>query len=361
MGTSDTVEPVTRSSPARHGFLLGLVAAVLFGVSAPLAKRLLDDVSPQMLAGLLYIGAFIALRVAGRGARAEARLRRADAPRMTAMIVAGGVVAPVLLLLGLERVSGTTGSLLLNLEGPFTIAVGVALFREHLPRQAMTGTFVILAGAFVLGLGTGDATVDWLGIVLIAAACAGWALDNNLTQSLTVRDPRSIVRVKAGAAGTVNVILAFVIGEHLPNLSVLAAALVLGAISYGLSVYLDALALRSLGAAREAAVFAVAPFAGAFFAPLVLPESLGLREIAAGVLMAVGVALLLGERHEHSHRHEALDHDHVHVHDEHHRHAHDTTVATGDPHAHPHHHEVLEHSHPHVSDVHHRHSHTRSR
>ncbi len=346
-----------RRSSSRRGVLFGLGAAVSFGISAPLAKLLLDDVRPQMLAGLLYIGAFVALSAAGRRSRTEARLRRADAPRMTLMILAGGVVAPVLLLLGLDRVTGITGSLLLNLEGPLTIVVGVALFREHLPRQAFTGALVIFAGAFVLGLQTGDTHADWIGVLLIAAACGAWAIDNNLTQALTVRDPRSIVRVKTGVAGTVNVALAFAIGQHLPEASVLAAVLLLGAVSYGLSVYLDALALRDLGAAREAAAFAVAPFAGALLAPLVLPETFGLQELAAGVLMALGVVLLLRERHAHVHRHEQLDHDHAHVHDEHHQHGHRPGIAAGEPHSHPHHHDELLHAHAHVSDVHHRHTH----
>jgi drug/metabolite transporter (DMT)-like permease len=337
--------------------VFGLGAAVSFGVSAPLAKVLLGEVRPQMLAGLLYVGAFLALTFAGRRSRTEARLRRADAPRMALMILAGGVVAPVLLLLGLDRVTGVTGSLLLNLEGPLTIVVGVALFREHLPRQAVAGAMVIFAGAFVLGLQTGNTHADWIGVLLIAAACAAWAIDNNLTQSLTVRDPRSIVRVKAGVAGTVNVAVAFAIGEHLPQASVLGAVLVLGAVSYGLSVYLDALALRNLGAAREAAIFAVAPFAGALLAPFVLPESFGLQEVVAGALMAVGVVLLLRERHQHAHRHDPMDHDHAHVHDEHHQHEHLPTVPGGEPHSHQHHHDERMHAHPHVSDVHHRHTH----
>jgi drug/metabolite transporter (DMT)-like permease len=340
--------------------VFGLLAAVSFGISAPLAKRLLDDVSPQMLAGLLYLGAFLALSLAGRRSRTEARLRRADTPRMTAMILVGGVLAPVLLLLGLQRVSGVAGSLLLNLEGPFTILVGVALFREHLPRKAMIGALTVFGGAFLLGLGTGETRADWIGILLITGACAAWALDNNLTQSLTVRDPRSIVRIKTGVAGTVNVALACIIGEQFPGASLLVVVLVLGAVSYGLSVYLDALALRSLGAAREAAVFAVAPFAGALLAPLVLPESLGLRDIAAGALMACGVARLLRERHQHRHRHELLGHDHAHVHDRHHQHAHAQRVPADEPHSHPHRHDPLEHDHPHVSDIHHRHSHASS-
>ncbi len=330
-----------------------------FGISAPLAKVLLADVRPQMLAGLLYLGAFVVLSLFGRRSRVEAPLQRADGPRMAAMILAGGVVAPVLLLLGLERVTGVTGSLLLNLEGPFTIAVGVALFREHLPRQAVLGAVVIFSGAFLLGLGPGSTRADWVGIALIAAASACWAIDNNLTQSLTVRDPRSIVRVKVGIAGTVNAVLAVIVGQSLPQVSILAAVLALGGISYGMSVYLDALALRSLGAAREAAVFAVAPFAGALLAPLVLPESIGLQELVAGALMACGVALLLSERHQHVHRHEPMDHAHVHVHDAHHQHTHDPGISPDEPHSHQHHHDDLVHSHAHVSDIHHRHSHRR--
>lgn len=347
-----------RPSPIRRGALFGLAAAVSFGISAPLAKRLLDNVSPEMLAGLLYVGAFAALSIVRRRPSPEARLRRADTPRMALMILAGGIVAPVLLLLGLERVTGVAGSLLLNLEGPFTIVIGVAIFREHLPRQALVGAIVIFSGAVVLGLGAGNSRADWLGILLIAAACAAWALDNNLTQALTLRDPRSVVWVKCGTAGTVNVTLAFILGERFPELSVFAGALALGALSYGVSVYFDALALRALGAAREAAIFAVAPFAGALLAPLVLPETLDVREVAAGVLMGIGVVLLLRERHEHLHVHEPLDHDHIHVHDQHHQHAHSAGVAAGEPHSHEHHHDLLEHSHPHASDAHHRHAHT---
>lgn len=347
-------------SSTRRGVLFGLAAAVSFGISAPLAKRLLDGIGPQMLAGLLYLGAFVALSMVPTRETTEARLRRSDAPRLVAMITAGGIVAPVLLLLGLERVSGVAGSLMLNVEGPFTILLGLALFREHLSKHAAVGALVIFSGALVLGVEAGDAHADWAGIALIAAACAAWALDNNLTQSLTVRDPRSIVRLKAGVAGTVNVLLAVAIGASLPAASLIVAALALGAVSYGLSVYLDALALRALGAAREAAVFAVAPFAGALLAPLVLPETLTLQDAIAGALMATGVVLLLRERHDHVHRHEPLSHDHRHVHDEHHAHKHPEGIDSAEPHAHPHRHDELEHAHPHVSDIHHRHSHSGS-
>ena len=349
---------VKRSSASR-GIAFGLAAAVAFGVSAPFAKRLLDDVEPQMLAGLLYLGAFAALALlsAARRTRVEARLRGTDLPRLVLLVIAGGVVAPVLLLLGLDRVSGINGSLLLNLEGPLTILLGLVVFGEHLSRRAGAGAVVVFAGAIVLGVESSGGAVDVAGALLIVAACACWALDNNLTQSLTMRDPRALVMIKTGVAGVTNVGIAALIGQRAPAAAIVLGALGLGALSYGLSVYWDAIALRELGAAREAAIFAVAPFVGALVAPFVLPESFSVREVVAGLLMAVGVALLLTEHHSHRHRHEAIAHEHAHEHDQHHQHTHDFPVAAGVRHSHAHVHEELEHRHEHVSDLHHRHEH----
>ena len=346
-------------SSARRGATLGLLAALLFGASTPFAKRLLDDASPQLLAGLLYLGAFVALVAIAplRRHAPEARLRRADFPRLTGLTLAGGVLAPVLMLVGLDRISGTSASLLLNLEGPLTLLLGVIVFREHLSRRPALGALAIFAGAAALTVDPTGGNNDVLGALFIAGACALWAVDNNLTQSLTTRDPFAIVRVKAGAAAAVNLVIATARGAEWPALAPLAAALALGALSYGVSVVLDAYALRLLGAAREAALFATAPFAGALLAVPVLSESIGAREFAAGAAMAVGVALMLAEHHEHLHAHDPLEHDHLHVHDEHHQHEHGDDVPLGSPHAHPHRHERLVHAHPHVSDLHHRHRH----
>jgi drug/metabolite transporter (DMT)-like permease len=339
----------------------GLLAALLFGASTPFAKRLLDDVSPQLLAGLLYLGAFAALAatIPFRRNSPEARLRRADAPRLAALTGAGGVLAPVLLLVGLERVSGTTASLLLNLEGPLTLLLGLVVFREHLGRRPAIGAAAVFGGALVLTIDPVGGSSDLFGAACIAAACALWAVDNNLTQSLTTRDPFAIVTVKVGVAAAVNLGIALLRGVELPSAALLGSALILGALSYGVSVVLDAYALRLLGAAREAAIFATAPFAGALLAVPVLSESFGARDLVAGAAMALGVGLMLGERHDHRHVHEPLEHDHVHVHDAHHRHDHPPGTEA-EPHAHMHRHERLEHAHPHVSDVHHRHSHGQS-
>ena len=344
----------------RTGSIIGLAAAVLFGLSAPASKGLLDHVGPQMLAGLLYLGAFLAvapLALLGRS-RHEAPLRRGDARVLSGLVLSGGIVAPVLLMLGLERVSGVAGSLLLNLEGPLTLLVGVFAFHEYLGGRAWVGAATVFAASAVLAVQGTTGSNDVVGCVLVAAACLGWAVDNNLTQRLSVRDPFQIVAVKTGVAAVVNVGLATARGESVDALGPFLGALALGALAYGVSILLDAYALRMLGAARESAIFATAPFAGALLAVPLLGEAWGASELVAAAMMVAGVVLLVGDRHAHLHAHDPIEHDHRHVHDEHHRHAHAPGIDPSEPHSHEHRHESLVHSHPHVSDSHHRHRHS---
>jgi drug/metabolite transporter (DMT)-like permease len=361
----------------RRGAACGLLAAALFGASAPVAKLLLPAGSAVMLAAWLYLGAGLCLlafrglrALRGGAAGAEAALRRSDLGTLVAITLLGGACGPVLMLLGLARTSGLVASLLLNLEAPLTMGLAVLLFGEHLSRREALAGLGIIAGAVLLALRPGDAAAGAaqetttlgrsLGALALLGACACWALDNNLTQRLSLRDPVALVQWKTLGAGVCNLGLALLLGHALPAPRALVAVLALGALSYGVSVLLDAYALRLLGAAREAALFATAPFVGAALAVPLLGERPSLRDgLAAGVLIG-GVALLLRARHAHLHAHEAMEHDHAHVHDEHHRHAHPpgSEPARPDaPHAHPHRHAPLLHDHPHVADLHHRHRH----
>lgn len=347
-----------------RGALFGLGAATLFGLSAPLAKLLLPGAGPLAMAGLLYIGGGIGLLGVsgvlrwwsrGRGRPGEAALRASDTGLLAAIVVAGGIAGPVLMLVGLGRVSGVVGSLLLNLEAPFTMLLAVVVFREHLAGHALAGGGLVVAGAALLAYRPGALHADPIGVAAIAAACLCWALDNNLTQRLSVRDPVAIVRVKALAAGAGSLVLAVLAGQPFPAPDVAVSALAVGVLGYGVSIVLDVYALRLIGAAREAAFFATAPFVGAVAAVPLLGDRIRSADVLAGVVMALGVATMLRERHGHVHSHEPLEHDHLHAHDEHHRHDHDGPVV--EPHAHWHRHAPLTHDHAHVPDVHHRHGH----
>jgi drug/metabolite transporter (DMT)-like permease len=355
--------------PARQGQLAGLGAAVLFGCSAPLISTLTGSGSVLSIAGLLYAGATVALLAVRliRGTRAETPVSRRDIPALAALTVLGGVVGPVALVLGLARLSAAAGSLLLNLEAVFTLAIAVLLGREHLGRRGLLSSALTIAGAVLVSEGSlSGATAA--GSALIALATLAWGIDNNLSQRLSLRDPLQIATLKAAGASLPMLGLALLLGHRFPPLPATLALLVIGALGYGISIWLDLLALRDLGAAREAVLFATAPFVGALFSLLVLGDAATPTLLLAAALMAAGVVLLLQEQHIHWHRHEPLEHAHRHRHDPnasdpHHEHHHEPQdlegVAADRPfwHAHDHRHGELEHAHPHVSDAHHRHQH----
>ncbi|MGH8228234.1 MAG: DMT family transporter [Steroidobacteraceae bacterium] len=360
-------------SGAWPGAAFAVAAAVLFGASTPLAKLLLrDGLTPELLAGLFYLGsgvglgfAFLGRRAFAPGAAGEARLRRADLPQLGLAVLLGGGLAPVLMMAGLARTSAAAASLLQNLEGLATMAIAWIAFRENVDRRLLAGALAILAGAAVLsftgrgilgGGGLGGAHPA-TGALLIALACIAWGADNNLTRPLAKADPVQITALKGLAAGSVNVALAFATGARLPSIGAVLAAGTIGFFAYGVSLVLYVLGLRHLGAARTAAYFSTAPFIGSALAVALLAEPVGLRLAAAGALMAAGVYLHLTERHEHLHHHEALEHAHRHVHDAHHQHTHGPADPPGEPHSHWHRHEPLTHSHPHYPDLHHRHDH----
>jgi len=343
------------------GIAIALLSAVLFGASTPLAKVMLRSVDPGALAGLLYLGAGLGLAAIHLLRKAlgfpaiEAPLRRSDLPWLAAIVTAGGILGPLLLMFGLARTDAAGASLLLNLEGLATMGIAWLVFHENVDRRLLLGAFAILAGAALLSW-QGRASLDW-GAVLIGAACVSWGIDNNLTRKLSSADPVQIAMFKGLIAGTVNLALALVQGARLPDTGILLGAGLVGFFGYGVSLALFVLALRYLGTARTGAYFSLAPFIGAFLSLMLLGEHLTFRLLTAGALMVIGLWLHLTERHEHEHSHEAIEHEHRHAHDEHHQHTHRPEDPPGEPHSHWHHHKPLSHRHPHYPDLHHRHRH----
>jgi drug/metabolite transporter (DMT)-like permease len=350
----------------RRGIALAVAAAVLFGASAPFAKLLLADTGPQLLAGLLYLGSGIGLGILWLERRRrvqpvrETPLARDDIPWLAAAVLFGGLLGPLLLMIGLTSTSAADASLLLNLEGVFTALLAWFIFHENFDRRIALGMLAIIAGGVVLSWG---GRLSWGGLagpVAVAWACLCWGIDNNLTQKVSAGDPVQITMIKGLVAGSVNTAVAFVRGASWPAATHAVAALALGFLSYGMSLVFFVLALRQLGTARTSAYFSTAPFVGALLSLAVFREQPTMSLLVAALLMGSGVWLHFTERHEHPHRHEMLVHDHAHVHDEHHQHTHaanDPPVTDPTPHTHRHRHEPMVHSHPHYPDIHHRHAH----
>ena len=340
---------------------LALLAAALFGASTFFVKLLIGDGSALALAGLLYLGSGLGLAVArllrDRGWQASG-LSGADWRWFGGAIGFGGVLGPLLLVVGLGRTGAGTASLLLNLEAVLTAVLAWLVFREHAGRRIVAGMGFIVAGGIALSWQNGEAgRGDWIGPAAIMGACLCWAIDNNLTRKVSASDAVWVAACKGLVAGAVNTGLGWALGAAWPGGAVLASALGIGFVGYGLSLVLFVLALRGLGAARTGAYFSVAPFVGAAVAVLVLGEPTTGAFWGAAALMAAGVWLHLTEHHAHAHTHTALAHAHRHRHDAHHQHAHDFAWDGVEPHTHPHPHAPLQHSHAHFPDIHHRHGH----
>jgi drug/metabolite transporter (DMT)-like permease len=351
---------VTRAglSPA---ITAALAAALLFGASTPLAKQLLRDTSPMLLAGLLYLGSGIGLSAGrllrDRGWRSPA-LATGEWVWLLLAIGFGGVLGPLLLMLGLARTSAASASLLLNLEAVLTALLAWIVFRENADRRVVLGMALIVTGAAVLaGRAAFYAKVSGPGALLIALACLCWAIDNNLTRKVSASDAAFLAGLKGLVAGVVNTGLAVLLGARFPSPAGMAAAMTVGLLGYGVSLMLFVLALRGLGAARTGAYFSTAPFMGAAIAVLAFGERPAAMFWLAAALMGAGVWLHLQERHEHAHTHLPVKHAHRHSHDEHHQHSHDFDWDGREPHTHEHAHALLTHRHPHYPDIHHQHRH----
>jgi drug/metabolite transporter (DMT)-like permease len=340
-----------------------LLAALLFGASTPLAKVLLGEIEPVPLSALLYLGSGLGLlavqlarRIGGEHA-GEAPLSGRDLPWLAGAVLAGGVAAPIVLLFSLRVTPAATASLLLNIEGVATTLLAAVVFREAIGRRVWVAMAVISLAGALLSLGDGGEWGLSAGALGVLAACVLWGLDNNLTRQIADRDPIVIVTIKGLAAGAISLILAVALGMPWPAPRALLAGLALGSVSYGASVVLFVLAMRSLGATRTSALYGTAPFAGAILSFVLLPESPDPLLALAFGLMIAGAALLVSEEHAHHHVHSMVEHDHRHHHGEHHAHTHAEQDGAA-AHAHRHRHDPRTHEHPHTPDTHHRHDHS---
>lgn len=345
------------------GVLYALGAAFLFGVSTPFAKLLLENVSPVLLGGVLYLGSGIGLLIIRllRDKRwASPNLPKSEWPWLIGAIVFGGCLGPVLLMLGLAQTSGSSASLLLNVEAVLTAVIAWVIFKENADRRIVIGMLIIVVGGVIVSWPSAameGASNTWLGPIYIVGACLCWAIDNNLTRKVSASDALFVAGSKGFAAGFVNCSIALSLAFQIPEFSTLFLGALLGFLGYGLSLVLFVLALRHLGTARTGAYFSTAPFLGAAVSIVLLNEPTSIQFWLAAICMAVGVWLHLTETHDHTHTHDPIEHSHPHRHDSHHQHEHQFDWDENEPHTHKHQHTSMTHKHPHYPDIHHRHKH----
>jgi len=348
-------------SGRNKSFLFALLAAALYAISTPASKILLQEISPVMLAALLYLGAGIGMLAVGglrkkrRSPEREARLGKRDSPFIAGMIVLD-IAAPVFLMTGLSMTTAGNASLLNNFEIAATSLIAMMVFKEHISRRLWIAIGLITCASILLSAERLNGLSLSPGSLWILLACICWGFENNCTRMLSIKDPLAIVVIKGLGSGLGSLLIAIVLKRQAAGLFYAAAALLLGFLAYGLSIYFYVYAQRNLGAAKTSACYAVSPFIGVVLSLLIFREKPGLSFFIALLIMLTGTCLIIMDRHSHAHTHAMMTHNHFHSHnDAHHDHPH--TKEEAGPHTHEHTHEKTNHSHEHDEDLHHAHTH----
>lgn len=322
--------------------VFAILAAALYAINIPLSKLLLQQVRPTMMAAFLYLGAGFGLLVYGLLSRDREKsepLTRAELPYTIGMIVLD-IAAPILLMLGLQHTSSANASLLNNFEIVATSLIAFFAFKELLSRRLVLAIGLIALASTILGFeGAGSFRFSLGSLLVLGAACC-WGLENNCTRMLSSKSSVQITTIKGIGSGLGSLVVALVLGETIPDVVWILAALALGFVAYGLSINFYIKAQKELGAAKTSAYYSVAPFLGVVFGVLILGERPGLQFFLGLLLMVMATVLLVRDTiglqhththshdHAHLHRHGALEHSHPHSHTHTHSHIHgdDETV-----------------------------------
>lgn len=338
-----------------------ILAALLYGISAPVSKLLLVKLSPTMMAALLYLGAgfgMIAVNIIKRIRKveqSEAKMTQKEMPYIIGMILLD-IAAPIFLMIGLLNSTSGNASLLNNFEIVATSLIALFIFKETIGKRMWTAIIFITLSSMILSFSDITSLKFSIGSIFVLLACISWGLENNCTRMLSLKDPLQIVVVKGLGSGFGALIIAFTINAVTFDLLYVLMALLLGFVAYGMSIYFYITAQRTLGAARTSAYYAAAPFIGVLVSWVFLREPITINFLIALGIMLLGTYYAVTEDHGHSHTHALEIHEHKHRHDDgHHEHFHETPI--NGEHSHEHQHEVMIHTHAHTPDLHHRHTH----
>lgn len=270
-----------------------ILAAALYALNAPISKLLLASASPTMMAAFLYLGAGVGMLAVGAVRRAvestpsERRLTRKDLPYAVGIIILD-VAAPIFLMLGLSTTASANVSLLNNFEIVATSLIALLIFKEAISCRLWLAIGLITLSSVVLSIGDASSFQFSGGSLFVILACVCWGFENNCTRMMSESDPLEVVVIKGFGSGLGSLLIAFAAGEKLPSPGLIPVILLLGFVSYGLSIFFYVYAQRGLGAALTSAFYAVAPFIGVILSLLIFRELPGPRFFVALAIMAVG-------------------------------------------------------------------------
>lgn len=343
----------------RFAILTGILAGFLFGVATPCSKLLLNGLNSFQLAGLLYLGAALAMfpYIFKKNNNLKLLFKKENRSKTIGIIFFGGFLGPILLLAGLKTANAASVSIWLNMELVATALLGFLIFKDSLDKYTWIGVALTIVAGIITSFGEGVSGLT--SGLLITAACICWAVDNHLTAITDGASPQTVTFVKGVVAGSVNLIIGILIASQPIMFGSIAPAIIIGVFSYGFSIALYVTSAQNIGATRAQILFSTAPFWGVVLSYLLNHEPFQWVHIISIALLALAIMVTNLFTHKHSHTHIAMEHIHYHKHtDGHHTHLHDGEIIPSTKwHTHIHAHNPLTHDHPHDPDLHHRHGH----
>ena len=314
-----------------RAILYAFMAALFYAVNVPCAKYMLSDTAPTFMASFLYLGAGLGVGIMYlfrfRKEDPSNRLEKKDVPYTIAMVILD-IAAPILLMVGVSIGSASNASLLGNFEIVATTLIALLFFKEKVSWRLWIAIALVTCSSIILSFAGAGSLQFSLGSLLVIGATVCWGIENNCTRSISDKSTYKIVTIKGICSGAGSFIIALILGESIPNIRSIVMILVLGYVSYGLSIFTYVRAQSTLGAAKTSAYYATAPFIGVLLSFALLREHLTLTFLIALIVMIVGTAVII---------YETLVHNHTHVHRHYVTHTHDGTTHT----------HVIEHSHEH--------------
>lgn len=324
--------------------IYAFLAAIFYAINVPLSKILLSKVEPTTMAALLYLGAGIGIGILsllnGKDRAKAEKLAKKDLPFVVGMIVLD-IAAPIFLMLGISYGTSANASLLGNFEIVATTVIALFIFKEAVSKRLWMAISFITLSSILLSFEGADSFRFSYGSLFVLAATVCWGFENNCTRNISSKSTYEIVVLKGIFSGLGALAIALIRGEAVPEILYILAALLLGFVAYGLSIFLYVRAQNTLGAAKTSAYYAVAPFVGAFLSFVFLREQLSWIYLLALAVMIVGTVLVVKDtlirhhahKHQHTftHTHDGTTHTHTVVHSHEHNH-----YVTDDNHRHRH-------------------------
>ncbi len=343
----------------KTAIIAGLLSGLLFGIATPFSKLLLTNLNSFQLAGLLYIGAGIAMipSIIKTGSQIKLLFNKTNLIRTLGIILFGGLLGPLLLLIGLRAADAASVSIWLNMELVATAILGVLIFKDSLDKFTWIGVVLTVFAGIITSFGEGVSGLT--SALLITSACFCWGIDNHLTALTDGATPQAVTFVKGIMAGMVNLIIGVSIADSSIVFNNIFAALIVGGFSYGLSIVLYVTSAQNIGATRGQILFSTAPLWGVILSYIFFQDTFHWTHVISILLLIIAVIVINIISHRHQHQHETLEHIHYHKHDDgHHNHIHENDNLNLDKgHSHLHLHKSVMHEHLHYPDLHHRHKH----